>query len=89
MPIAHHLPGLGPKSLAMLAAAGIHGRADLERLGAVRAYLQVKATGQNASLNLLWAIEGALTGQDWRVVAREERGGLLLELDAAQEATRR
>lgn len=89
MPIAHHLPGLGPKSLAMLAAAGIHGRADLERLGAVRAYLRVKATGQNAGLNLLWAIEGALTGQDWRVVAREERSRLLLELDAAQEATRR
>ncbi len=89
MPIARHLPGLGPKSLAMLAAAGIHGRADLERLGSVPAWLRVRAAGQNASLNLLWAIEGALTGQDWRVVAREERSRLLLELDAAQEATRR
>lgn len=89
MPVAHHLPGLGPKSLAMLTAAGIHGLADLERLGAVRAYLRGKAAGQNASLNLLWAIEGALTGQDLRVVAREERGRLLLELDAAREATRR
>ncbi len=82
------LPGLGPKSLAMLAAAGIHGRSDLERLGPVQAYLRVKAAGQNASLNLLWAMEGALTGQDWRVVAREERARLLLELDAAQEAAR-
>ncbi len=63
MPPTHDLPGLGPKSLAMLTAADIHGLADLERLGAVRAYL--------------------------RVVAREERGRLLLELDAAQEATRR
>ena len=84
----HNLPGLGPKSLAMLAAAGIHSRADLERLGAVRAYLRVKAAGQAASLNLLWAMEGALTGRDWRVVAREERGRLLLELDAALEAAR-
>ena len=89
MPIAHHLPGLGPRSLAMLAAADIHGRADLERLGSVPAWLRVRAAGQDASLNLLWAIEGALTGQDWRVVAHEERSRLLLELDAAQEATRR
>jgi DNA transformation protein len=73
----------------MLAAAGLHGRADLEKLGSVRAYLRVQAARQNASLNLLWAIEGALTGQDWRVIAREERGRLLLELDAAQEAARR
>lgn len=89
MPPSPDLPGLGPKSLAMLAAAGLHGRADLEKLGSVRAYLRVRAAGQNASLNLLWALEGALTGQDWRVVAREERGRLLLELDAAQEAARR
>ena len=78
------LPGLGPRSLAMLAAAGIHGRTDLERLGSVQAYLRVKAAGQHASLNLLWALEGALTGQDWREVAREERTRLLLALDAAR-----
>ena len=89
MPPSTDLPGLGPRSLAMLAAAGLHDRAALERLGSVRAYLRVKAAGQNASLNLLWAIEGALTGQDWRVVAREERGRLLIELDAAREAARR
>lgn len=84
MTTASDLPGLGPKSLAMLAAASIHSRTDLERLGSVQAYLRVKAAGQNASLNLLWAMEGALTGQDWRVVAREERTRLLLELDAAR-----
>ena len=78
------LPGLGPRSLAMLAAAGIHGRADLERLGAVRAYLRVKAARQNASLNLLWALEGALTGTHWQVVAREHRTSLLLALEAAK-----
>ncbi|WP_374410022.1 TfoX/Sxy family protein [Hydrogenophaga sp.] len=89
MPPSPDLPGLGPKSLAMLAAAGLHGRADLEKLGSVRAYLRVQAAGQNASRNLLWALEGALTGQDWRVIAREERSRLLIELDAAQEAARR
>jgi DNA transformation protein len=42
----------------------------------------VKATGTNASLNLLWAMEGALTGLPWQVVAREHRLSLLLALKA-------
>lgn len=77
------LPGLGPKSQAMLADAGIRSVAQLKRLGAVRAYAKVKASGAEASLNLLWALEGALTGLDWRVVAREHRLSLLLALEAA------
>jgi len=84
MPLQNTLPGLGPKSLAMLAAAGIPDRAKLQRLGAVAAYLEVKHAGQPASLNLLWALEGALTGQHWQAVARGERTRLLLALDLAQ-----
>lgn len=75
------LRNLGPASLKMLAAAGISSEEDLRVLGSVAAYLAVKRTGANASLNLLWALEGALTGRDWRVVAREERTALLLHLD--------
>jgi DNA transformation protein len=81
------LPGLGPKSRAMLAAAGITTRGQLLQLGAVRAYARVLATpGNNASLNLLWALEGALTGLHWRVVAKEHRLSLLLALEAVQNA---
>ena len=80
-PIAE-LPGLGPRSEAMLAGAGIKSVAQLRRLGSVRAYAKVKATGANASLNLLWALEGALTGLPWQVVAREHRLSLLLALEA-------
>lgn len=75
------LGNLGPASLRMLAAAGISTDEDLRALGSVAAYLAVKRTGANASLNLLWALEGALTGRDWRLVAREERTALLLLLD--------
>ena len=79
------LPGLGPKSRAMLAAAGITTPAQLQALGSVRAYARVLATpGHNASLNLLWALEGALTGLPWRVVAQEHRLSLLLALEALQ-----
>ena len=76
------LQGLGLKSQTMLATSGIRTVAQLRRLGSVRAYAKVKATGTNASLNLLWAIEGALTGVHWQVVAREHRLSLLLALEA-------
>ena len=65
----------------MLQSAGIRSLPQLKRLGAARAFLRVKASGQRPSLNLLWAIEGALTGLPWRDVARLERTRLLLELE--------
>jgi DNA transformation protein and related proteins len=82
------LPNLGPKSQAMLAGAGIKTLEDFRRLGAVAAYAKVKATGANASLNLLWALEGALCGQPWQVVAKEHRTSLLLALDSYQQQSK-
>jgi DNA transformation protein and related proteins len=77
---------LGPASRQMLIAAGIESDEQLRALGAVRAYLAVKRANARASLNLLWALEGVLTGKHWRVVAREDRTGLLLQLDDAAHA---
>ncbi|WP_440027754.1 TfoX/Sxy family protein [Chromobacterium amazonense] len=79
-PIAS-LRGLGPKSAHMLAAAGIATVEQLRALGAVEAYVRVCEAQPGASLNLLWALEGALTDRDWRAVAREDRMRLLLALD--------
>jgi DNA transformation protein len=56
------LANLGPKSRKMLAAAGITSLAQLRELDLVVAYAKVRRTGSKASLNLLWAIEGALSG---------------------------
>jgi DNA transformation protein and related proteins len=75
------LPNLGPKSQAMLARAGITSVDELRRIGAVGAYARVRRAGAGASLNLLWALEGALTGLPWQQVAREHRTSLLLALD--------
>lgn len=75
------LPNLGPKSQAMLAAVGITSLAQLRRLGAVAAYSRVRRSSAKASLNLLWALEGALTGLPWQQVAREHRTSLLLALE--------
>lgn len=76
------LNGLGPKSQEMLARAGITSVEQLRALGAVAAYAKTRASIPGVSLNLLWALEGALTGQPWQKVAREERTSLLLALDA-------
>ena len=76
-----NLPNLGPKSESALRAAGIHTVDELRKLGAVAAYAQVKRSGTPISLNLLWALEGALTNLSWQVVAREHRTSLLLALE--------
>jgi len=78
------LPNLGPKSQQMLATAGIKSLDQLRKLGSVAAYAQVKAKVPSASLNLLWALEGALCGLPWQVVAKEHRTSLLLSLDQLQ-----
>ena len=81
------LPNLGPKSQQILAQSGIHTIEQLRALGAVRAYVQVKRSG-NASLNLLWAMEGALTGQHWQDVAKHDRLSLLMQLEDLEKSSR-
>lgn len=78
------LRSLGQKSQQMLHDAGIFDLKQLEALGAVAAYRQVKAVCPRASLNLLWALESALTGVPWQDVARWQRQRLLAELAAIE-----
>lgn len=80
------LRNLGSRSLQMLASAGIHTEAQLRCLGAVRAYVRVKARCGGASLNLLWALEGALTDRHWQAVAQSDRASLLMALEDALHA---
>jgi DNA transformation protein len=82
------LPNFGPKSQQMLAQAGIHTIEQLRELGAVRAYVQVKRSGACSSLNLLWAMEGALSGRHWQEVAKHDRLSLLLELEDVENERR-
>ena len=82
------LRNLGKASSQMLLSAGIHSEKQLREKGAVPAYLAVKATGCRPSLNLLWAIEGALTNRDWKEVARDERTSLLIQLDDLERPER-
>ena len=76
-----NLSNLGPKSQQMLARAGIHTVDDLKAMGAVVAYVRTKRSGARVSLNLLWALEGAISGLHWQDVARDHRTSLLLALE--------
>lgn len=82
------LRNLGPKSQQALAKVGVVSVAQLRRLGAVAAYAKAKRSGANISLNLLWALEGALSGLPWQEVAREHRTSLLLALDEHERGFR-
>lgn len=73
---------LGPKSARVLADAGITSFEQLKAMGSVAAFAKVEQSGAAVSLNLLWALEGALSGIHWQVVAREHRTSLLLALEA-------
>ena len=72
---------LGPKSAAVLEKAGIASLQKLRELGSVRAFSMAKTVEPKVTLNLLWALEGALLGQPWQSVSREHRTSLLLALE--------
>lgn len=61
-----NLRNLGTKTEKWLNEIGIYGRKDLERFGSVEIYRILKNRGYPASLNLVYAIEAALMGIDWR-----------------------
>lgn len=67
VPIAK-LPNLGPKSAEMLGNVGIFTRQELETVGVVRAFSLVQQAGFTPSLNLLWAMEGALSDIPWEAL---------------------
>jgi len=60
---------------------GITNLNELRQLGSVAAFAKVKQAGEKPSLNLLWALEGALSGEHWQTVAKEHRASLLLALE--------
>lgn len=65
----------------MLAEAGIRTIDELEELGAVRAYIRVKALRPRvASLNLLWGLAAGLDDRDWRELSNEEKASLRAEV---------
>jgi TfoX/Sxy family transcriptional regulator of competence genes len=77
------LRNVGPKSAAWLRQVGVRTQEDLETLGSVAAFIKVKRAGFRPSLNLLYALEGALLGCHWQQVPEERRAVMLQEAEEA------
>ena len=79
------LAGLGPKSAAWLNNIGIYTRAELHAVGPITAMIRLERAGHTSSLNMLYALVGALEGVHWQEIAHTRKGELVLALDAARE----
>jgi DNA transformation protein and related proteins len=75
------LRGLGPASLQMLTRVGITSAAQLRKADLFKLYARIKQTHPRASINLLYAMIGAVEDMDWRAVAKDRRTEVLLRLD--------
>ncbi|QDU40032.1 hypothetical protein Mal4_43860 [Maioricimonas rarisocia] len=70
------LRNLGSASARWLEAVGIRTYADLRAAGAVGAFEKVRAAGFRPTLNLLYALAGALTDTAWTDLSDEAKGRL-------------
>jgi len=80
------LRNLGPRSVRWLNAIGVHTGAELRALGAVDAYRLLALRGYRPSMNLVYAIEGALRGEHWARLDPAVRDRLRAEVAAPWNA---
>lgn len=72
---------IGPASARWLAEIGVTSLEELGRVGAVEAYRRARELHPDkVSLNLLWALQGALMDLHWTDVPGEIKQQLLDEL---------
>ena len=75
------LRGLGPASVQMLASVGITRAAQLRKANLYQVYAQIKTLNPRTSINLLYAMMGAVDDVDWRDVAKDRRTEVLMRLE--------
>ena len=77
------LRNIGPKSAAWLRQVGLRSRDDIAGVGAVGAFMRVRRAGFKPSLNLLYALEGALLDCHWQEVPEARRVELVTSAESA------
>jgi hypothetical protein len=77
---------VGPKSAAWLRQVGVRSHDDLVRLGPVEAFMKVKRAGFRPSLNLLYALAGAIENCHWADLPDERKSALVLAAESAEAA---
>ena len=77
------LRNIGPKSMAWLRQTGVRTLDDLKAVGALSAFVRVKRAGFKPSLNLLYALEGAILDCHWQEIPDLRRSELITDAEAA------
>jgi len=80
------LRNLGKASELWLNEIGVYTKADLKKLGALKAYVLICAGGNRPSLNLLWAMEGALRDLHWTEISESTKKKLKAKLPSGLKA---
>lgn len=80
---APKMRNIGPKSAAWLRQVGLRTHEDIAAIGTVEAFMRVKRAGFKPTLNLLYAIEGALLDCHWQEISDERRQQLIQAAEAA------
>jgi DNA transformation protein and related proteins len=80
---------IGKDTEAKLIQAGIDSFEKLEAMGSERAFLLLQAMDPGACLNLLYGLEGAITGIKWHDLSPEKKQELLLFHKMARENVRK
>ncbi len=75
---------VGPKSAAWLRQVGVRTFDDLAEVGPVEVFLKVKRAGFRPSLNLLYALAGALADCHWAELPDDRKQELLADLEDAE-----
>lgn len=77
------LKNLGMATVNILHAIGINTYADLHHVGAVEAYLRIKARDINVSKVMLYALQGALMDMHWNDLPADLKQRLVNEAERA------
>jgi DNA transformation protein and related proteins len=85
MSTAPKIRNVGPKSAAWLRQVGVRTEAEVKELGAMEVFMKVKKAGFKPSLNLLYALEGAVQDCHWTALDAERKSELVLAVSALEE----
>ena len=83
---SNKIRNVGPKSAAWLRQVGVRTQDDLNRLGPVEAFMKVKRAGFRPSLNLLYALAGAIENCHWADLPDERKKELVAAAESDQAA---
>jgi DNA transformation protein and related proteins len=85
MSTAPKIRNVGPKSAAWLRQVGIRTEVEIKVLGAMEVFMKVKKAGFKPSLNLLYALEGAVQDCHWTALTDERKSELVAAVAALEE----